>query len=113
MPNGHGGVPFFAGPVVLAIAFVFLLRLPLGQDGWLAWARVGVCLVLAAAMGWRVAYYLHMHSADEYGGGYTAADAYQRARRRYRIAAPIYSALLVLAALAILRWQGLFAGSQP
>jgi hypothetical protein len=68
MPNGHGGVPYFGGPVVLAMMFAFLMWLPFAEGGWLAWTRFGVCMILAAAIGWRVAYYIHMYGADEYGG---------------------------------------------
>jgi hypothetical protein len=68
MPNGHGGVPYFGGPILFSILFAIITSLPVGNDGWLAWPRVGICLLLAAAIGWRLAYYFHMYDADDYGG---------------------------------------------
>jgi hypothetical protein len=52
MPNGHGGVPFLAGPIFLGFAFVFVFSLPLpGDVVWLHWVRLAVCVLLAAALG--------------------------------------------------------------
>jgi hypothetical protein len=102
MPNGHGGAPFLASPILLAIVFAALVALSPG--GW-AWSALS--LIVAAAAGWRLAYHLHLREADEYGGAYTSADAYQRALRRYRIAAAVYGVLAVAAGFAVLRWRGL------
>jgi hypothetical protein len=107
MPNGHGGVPYLSGPIVFAIIFVTFVWLPFGHGGWLAWTRVVVCLLFAAAVGWRLAYYIHRYMADDYGGAYTPPDVYRRASRRYRIAAPIYAILTATAGFGILWWRGL------
>ena len=107
MPNGHGGVPYFGGPIVFAMMFAFLMWLPFAEGGWLAWTRFGICMILAAAIGWRVAYYIHMYGADEYGGAYTPPDVYQRASRRYWIAVPLYSAITAAAGFVVLWWRGL------
>ena len=105
MPNGHGGVPFLGAPVFLGVLFAVFASLPdIARFGW---AYVGLCLGLAAAAGWRLAYHLHMREADEYDGAYTAPDAYQRAARRYWIAAPIYAVLAAAGGFAILWWRGL------
>lgn len=64
-------------------------------------------MMLAALVGWRLAYHLHMRDADEYGGAYTAPDVYQRAARRYRILAMIYTILATAVGFCILWWRGL------
>src|SRR5262245_34735631 len=107
MPNGHGGVPFLGGPVFFAMMFATFVWVPFGNDGWFAWTRVGICLLLASAIGWRMAYYIYMYSADDYGGAYTPREVYRRASRRYRIAAPIYAVLSTLVGFGILWWHGL------
>jgi len=106
MPNGHGGVPYFGGPVFFAIMFAIITWLPVSDEGWLAWARVGISLLLAAAIGWRLAYYFYMYDADDYGGAYTPPDVYRQASRRYWIAAPIYAALTTVVGFIILWWRG-------
>ena len=107
MPNGHAGVPYFGGPILFAIMFAAFAWPPFGDSGWLAWTRLGVCLLLAAAVGWRLAYYFHLHKFDDYGGAYTPPDVYRRASRRYWIAAPIYAILTAVAGFGILWWRGL------
>jgi hypothetical protein len=107
MPNGHGGGPYFGGPIFFAIMFAVITWLPVGNDGWLAWTRVGICLLLAAAIGWRLAYYFHMYDVDDYGGAYTPPDVYRQANRRYWIAASVYAALTTVVGLGILWWRGL------
>jgi hypothetical protein len=107
MPNGHGPVPYFGGPILCAISFAFFVCLPFGDKGWPAWARFCFCMVLAAAIGWRVAYYVHMYEADNYGGAYTPPEVYRRASRHYWIAAPFYSVLTAAAGLGVLWWCGL------
>ena len=105
MPNGHGGVPYLGTPVVFAIMFVIFAGLPLKTR--FGWARVGICLVLAALAGWRLAYDLHMRHADEYGGAYTRPDVYRRAARRYWILAVVYTILTTTVGFGILWWDGL------
>jgi hypothetical protein len=105
MPNGHGGAPFLGAPIFLAIMFAVFAALPVRER--LGWAWTGICLVLAALAGWRLAYHLHMRDADEYGGAYTAPDVYRQAARRYRIGAVLYTILAVAAGFAILWWRGL------
>lgn len=107
MPNGHGGIPYFGAPVLFAIMFSIVAWIPLRNDGGCAWTRVGICIVLAAAIGWRLAYYFHMYDADDYGGDYTPPDVYQRASRRYWIAVPSYATLTAAAGFGILWWRGL------
>ena len=87
--------------------FAVLLWLPFAEEGWLAWTHVGTCMILAAAVGWRLAYYVHMYDADNYGGAYTPPEAYRRASRRYWIALPFYSALTAIAGFGVLWWRGL------
>ena len=54
MPNGHAGVPYCGGPVFFAMVFAFFVWLPLGEEGWVAWVRFGICMALAAVIGWRI-----------------------------------------------------------
>jgi len=105
MPNGHGGVPFLGAPIVFAIMFATFAALPFKV--WLGWAWVVICLVLAALVGWRLAYHLHMRDADEYGGAYTSPDVYRRATRRYWCMAVVYTALTTTVGFGILWWRGL------
>ena len=105
MPNGHGGAPFLGSAVLFAIGFAILASLP-GVERY-GWPYVALCLAVAAVAGWRLAYHLHMRAADEYEGAYTAADAYLRATRRYRVAAVIYAILSAAAGFGILWWRGL------
>ena len=105
MPNGHGGVPFLSGPIFFAVMFAAFAGLPLKAR--LGWAWVAICLVLAALVGWRLAYNLHMRDADEYGGGYTPLDVYRRAVRRYRVLAVMYTVLTTAVGFGILWWRGL------
>jgi hypothetical protein len=101
MPNGHGGSPFLGAPILLAALFGVLAAFANG------WAVAGLCLLVAGLAGWRLAYHLHLRDADEYDGAYTSPDVYQRAVRRYRIAAPVYAFLAAAAGFAILWWRGL------
>jgi hypothetical protein len=105
MPNGHGGAPFLGAPIFCAILFAVFAALPIRER--LGWGWVGLCLGFAALAGWRLAYHLHMRSADEYGGAYTAPEAYQQARRRYLVASVIYTILATGAGFAALWWRGL------
>jgi hypothetical protein len=105
MPNGHGGVPFLGGPIVLAILFTCFVSLPLKAR--LGWAWVAICLIFAALVGWRLAYDLHMRDADAYGGAYTRPEIYRRAARRYWALAPIYAILATTLGFCILWWRGL------
>jgi len=105
MPNGHGGVPFLGAPIFFAVMFAVFASLPF--EAPLGWAWVALCLMLAALVGWRLAYHLHMRDADEYGGAYTAPDVYRRAARRYRILATVYTMLATAVGFCILWWRGL------
>jgi hypothetical protein len=105
MPNGHGGAPHLGAPIIFAVMFAIIAGLPLKAR--FGWSWIAVCLVLAALVGWRLAYHLHMRDADEYGGAYTPADAYRRAARRYRILAMVYAVLTTALGLGILWWCGL------
>lgn len=105
MPNGHGGVPFFGTPIIFAVMFAIFAGLPLKTR--LGWAWVAICLVLAALVGWRLAYDLHMRDADEYGGAYTPPDVYRRAARRYWCLAVAYAVLTTTVGFGILWWCGL------
>ena len=107
MPNGHGGIPWFGRPLLYAIGFAILAWRPVAGQGTPGWIRVAICLALAALIGWRVAFGRHMWHATEYDGAYTPNDAFNRAQRRYRIAAPIYALVAVCAAYALFRWRGL------
>jgi hypothetical protein len=107
MPNGHGGYPFLGAPVLCAILFAVLAWLPLGSAGWLAWLRVALCLLLAALIGWRLAYHLHLRHSDDYGGAYTAPERYRRAMLRYRVLALLYAVITSGAGFAILRWRAM------
>jgi hypothetical protein len=107
MPNGHGGVPYLGGPILCTIMFAIFASLPPGDACWLAWMRVLVCVLLAAAVGWRLAYYLHLYRVDDYGGAYTPPDVYRAASRRYWIAAPLYAIITAITGFGILWWRGL------
>ena len=104
MPNGHGGAPFLGGPIILAIIFVVVVTLPLRES--LGWIWLAACVTLAASVGWRVAYHLHMRHADEYGGAYIAPEEYQRAVRRYRLMAVVYAAIGAAVGYGIVWWRG-------
>ena len=106
MPNGHGGVPYLGGPVFLVLLFAALAWVPLG-GGWPAWVRDGFCVLLAVAVGWRIAYYVHLYAVDHYGGAYTPPEQYAPALRRYRIAAPLYALVTAAAGVGVLWWRGL------
>jgi len=79
MPNGHSGVPFLGGPMVLAVMF-FACCASLPFKERLGWAWVAICLIFAALAGWRLAYDLHMRDADEYGGAYAPPEVHRPAR---------------------------------
>lgn len=107
MPNGHGGYPFLGAPILYAVLFAILAWLPLGGALWLGWARVAVCLWLAALVGWRLAYHLHLRQADNYGGAYTAPQRYRSAKLRYWVFAVLYTLITTGAGFAVLHWRGL------
>jgi hypothetical protein len=106
MPNGHGGIPHFGSPVLLALMFFAGAFWPLAPDAALQWARFAVCLALAALAGWRFAYHLHMWRAEEYSG-YMSPEEYRRAARRYAGFAAVYATLGAGAGFALLGWRGL------
>lgn len=106
MPNGHGGIPHYGSPILLALMFFAAAFWPVALDVALQWTRAGVCLALAALAGWRLAYHLHMWQADGYAG-YLTADEYRRAARRYAVFAALYAALGAGAGFAFLWWRGL------
>jgi steroid 5-alpha reductase family enzyme len=104
MPNGHGGYPWMGGPALLLVAFLVVLFLPIDPASSHGQARELVGLVLAALFGCRMAYHLHMRTADAYGGGggYTDPAAFRRARLRYRVLCVVYAAVaIVLGHLAL------------
>ena len=105
MPNGHGGSPFLGAPIFCFLLFAVLAALPVRER--LGWAWVGVCLVVAAYGGQRLAYHLHMRAAAEYDGAYTEPEAYRQARRRYVIASVIYTTVAAIAGFGVLWWRGL------
>jgi hypothetical protein len=87
VPNGHGGVPRFGGPIFYAVL----------AGAALAFKLVPAAAVLAAIAGWRLGYHLHFWAADEYTGAYTDPSAYRRARLRYWC----FGALYALGAMAL------------
>lgn len=91
MPNGHGGVPRFGGPLFYAILAALAL----------AFNITAAAAVLAAIAGWRFAYHLHFWGAEEYGGAYTSPEKYRRAKLRYYGFAALYAAAAAAAVLAI------------
>lgn|SRR5574341_727227 len=99
MPNGHGGVPYMAGPVLFLILCVVaaLLKQRFG------WAAVAASVAFAGLAGWRLGYYLHFWDADEYDGAYTRPDEYRRARRRYFAFGALY-ALVAMAVVSVVIW---------
>ena len=105
MPNGHGGSPFLGAPIFCVLLFAVLAALPIRET--LGWGWVGLCLGVAAYGGQRLAYHLHMRSAAEYDGAYTAPAAYQQARRRYVTASVIYTIVAAIAGFGVLWWRGL------
>ncbi len=107
MPNGHGGILHFGSPIVFALMFFAAAFWPLAPDAALQWTRFAISLALAALVGWRLAYHLHMWRTDEYGGSYLTADEYRRATRRYAWFAAVYAALTAAAGFALLWWRGL------
>jgi hypothetical protein len=106
MPNGHGGIPHFGSPILFGLMFCAALFWPLAPDAALQWTRVWICVVLAALVGWRLAYHLYMWRAEEYSG-YMTPEEYRRAIRRYAGFAAAYAIVAAVAALALLWWRGL------
>jgi hypothetical protein len=80
MPNGHGGVPFLGGPIVLAILFTCFVSLPLKAR--LGWAWVAICLIFAALVGWRLAYTPGLRSTGGRRAGTGLSRRYMRSSRR-------------------------------
>jgi hypothetical protein len=106
MPNGHGGIPHFGSPILLALIFFAAAFWPLASDASLQSTRFGICLALAVLVGWRLAYHLHMWRAEEYSA-YMSPEEYRRATRRYAGFAAAYATLSAGAAFALLWWRGL------
>ena len=76
MPNGHGGVPRFGAPVLLAVLFLAVHGARPGEAGML-FDVLEVALVLAFA--WRLAWHLFMWQASEYDGAYVSEAESRRA----------------------------------
>jgi hypothetical protein len=106
MPNGHGGKPFLATPLILALLFAGVARYAVQATPPALWIAIGV--VLAGLAGWSLSYDLHMRSADEYSGAYTSAEERQRAQRRYRMGVVVYALISIAIACAVLWWRGFF-----
>ena len=106
MPNGHGGIPRWGSPVAFSLYFIGLvyMRVATSFGPWTVWTA----LVVAAVVGWRIAWHHHMFDAMDYEGAYTAEDVIARARKRYFIAAPIYISIAVGAAAALLYYVEAF-----
>lgn len=98
MPNGHGG-NFRFGSALLLLIVVGTLYVYYLKSGSSSLALAGY--PLAAALGWRFAYGLHMWRAAEYGGAYTTNDAWATAMMKY-IAGSVAYALASMAG-----WYGL------
>jgi hypothetical protein len=81
MPNGHGGIPRFGGPIFYAVLAAVAL----------AFKMTAAAAALAAIGGWRLSYHLHFWRADEYAGAYTDPEAYRRARLRYWCLGGLYA----------------------
>jgi hypothetical protein len=96
VPNGHGGAPFLGAPVILLLMFAVVAFVPAFEP--LGWGR----LAFPALAGWRLAYHLHMRSADEYDGAYTDPEAYRRARRRYWLFTPLYAVAATAIGIGVL-----------
>jgi hypothetical protein len=91
VPNGHGGVPRFGGPIFYAVlaGLALVFKLP------------AAAAALAAIAGWRLAYHLHFWGADEYSGAYTNPDDYRRARLRYWCLGAVYALAAAAAIFAL------------
>jgi hypothetical protein len=107
MPNGHGGMPAFGTPVLLAVLFAVVVRASPPHPGSPSWVSVTICLVIAALFGWKMAYHVHMRAADAYGGGYTPPEDHARSLRRYRMMSVVYVLGSLALGAALLRWRGL------
>jgi hypothetical protein len=57
---------------------------------------VPVLIALALVFGWRLAHHLHLWQVLEYGGAHAAPEETARARKRYKVAAFIYSGFAVI-----------------
>jgi hypothetical protein len=90
VPNGHGGIPRFGGPILFAVLCAIALVL---QQRYAAAA-------FAALAGWKLSYHLHFWRADEYGGAYTDQEAYRRTRLRYWCLGTLYALAAAAAVLA-------------
>jgi hypothetical protein len=86
MPNGHGAVPRFGSPVILA-ALLLLAWLLRARWPWLA----GAGYFLAAGFGWRLAFHAHLWAPFEHGAASSSPKMLAEARRRFRIAAISYA----------------------
>lgn len=106
MPNGHGGIPYLGSPILLALLLVVAISVSIEHPSPLGYGRAAVCLILAAACGWRLAYHLHMREADEYGGAYTSEVELAKSRGRYRALSAVYAAVFVAATVLVLHSRG-------
>lgn len=78
------------GPVLLLVAYLVLLLLPMDPASSHAAAQELLAITVATLLGCRIAYHLHMRSADAYGGAYTDPAAYRKSRRRTWVMCVIY-----------------------
>ena len=94
MPNGHGGIPPYLAAVGLLIALVLVYVYSRKEGlGWVGYAGYP----LAAGLGWRFAYGLHMWKVTEYDGAYSSDEAMNLAIGKYLIGSVVY-ALVAMAA---------------
>ena len=89
MPNGHGGIPRFGAPVLLALLFACVhATRPPGHSIFFN----GLELVLILLFCQRLAWHLCMWQASEYDGAYVSGEESRRARVRSWILTLLFTA---------------------
>ena len=98
MPNGHGGVPRFGAPLLIAGIAVALYF-----NSWFALSSFfrPVLLVLAAGFGWKLAEHMHFWGVLEYGGSMVTPEEASRARLKMILGSVAYASIAGLVVLLL------------
>lgn len=92
MPNGHGGIPKYGSPILLVVLLGGWILVVDKENPWYMFR-----FVLAAVLGWRLAWHIFMYDLMEYGGHYQDKNIINKARTKYSVAAIIFIILICTA----------------